>query len=87
MDHDRPGTLVAVLSEFASEGINLTRIESRPSKDALGVYIFLIDLEGHRRDAKIAAVLERVRARSNFFKIFGSYPRFAPKPDSANSPV
>jgi prephenate dehydratase len=76
MAHDQPGTLVAVLSEFASEGINLTRIESRPSKDALGVYIFLIDLEGHRLDPPVAAVLERVRARSNFFKVFGSYPRY-----------
>jgi prephenate dehydratase len=82
MNHDRPGTLVAVLSEFAHEGINLTRIESRPSKDALGVYIFLIDLEGHRSDPRIGAVLDRVRARSNYFKVFGSYPRFAPDPDS-----
>jgi prephenate dehydratase len=82
MDHDRPGTLVAVLGEFAREGINLTRIESRPSKDALGVYIFLIDLEGHREDPRIAAVLDRVQAQSNYFKVFGSYPRFAPEPDS-----
>jgi prephenate dehydratase len=74
MAHDQPGTLVAVLSEFARENVNLTKIESRPSKDALGVYIFLIDFEGHRLDPALAAVLERVRARSNFFKIFGSYP-------------
>jgi prephenate dehydratase len=87
MDHDRPGTLVAVLGEFAREGINLTRIESRPSKDALGVYIFLIDLEGHRRNPKIAAVLERVRAQSNYFKVFGSYPRFVPKPDESGAPA
>jgi prephenate dehydratase len=75
MPHDRPGTLVGVLKEFADEGISLSRIESRPSKDALGVYIFLIDLEGHRLDPTVAAVLERVEARSNFFKVFGSYPR------------
>jgi len=76
MAHDQPGTLVAVLSEFAQEAINLTKIESRPSKDALGVYIFLIDFEGHRLDARVTAVLERVRARSNFFKVLGSYPRY-----------
>ena len=76
MPHDRPGTLVGVLKEFADEGISLSRIESRPSKDALGIYIFLIDLEGHRLDPRVAAVLERVRARSNFFKVFGSYPRY-----------
>lgn len=74
MAHDQPGTLVGVLNEFADENINLTRIESRPSKDALGVYVFLIDCEGHRLDAGVAAVLERVRARSTFFKLFGSYP-------------
>lgn len=82
MAHDRPGTLVGVLSEFARENINLTRIESRPSKDALGVYVFLIDLEGHRLEPKVAAVLEAVRARSTFFKLFGSYPRWRP-PESA----
>jgi prephenate dehydratase len=74
MAHDRPGTLVAVLSEFAGENLNLTRIESRPMKDALGIYVFLIDFEGHRLEPKVAAVLERVKARSNFFKLFGSYP-------------
>jgi prephenate dehydratase len=72
--HDRPGTLVALLREFADARINLTKIESRPSKDALGIYIFLIDFQGHRLDPKVAGVLERVRARSTFFKILGSYP-------------
>jgi prephenate dehydratase len=76
MPHDRPGSLVAVLSEFATEGINLTKIESRPSKDALGVYIFLIDFQGHRLDPRVSAVLDRVRAHSNFLKVFGSYPRW-----------
>lgn len=76
MAHDRPGTLVAVLNEFAAQGINLTKIESRPSKDALGIYIFLIDLEGHRQDPVVAKVLERVRNHSTFFKVFGSYPRY-----------
>jgi prephenate dehydratase len=80
MAHDRPGTLVAVLSEFASEGINLTKIESRPSKDELGVYIFLIDFEGHRLESKAAAVLERVRGHSTFLKVFGSYPRWRSVP-------
>ncbi len=76
MPHDQPGTLVAVLNAFAQERINLTRIESRPSKDALGVYIFLIDFQGHRLDPTVAAVLARVRLRSTFFKVFGSYPRY-----------
>ncbi len=73
---DRPGVLVAVLQEFAGEQINLTKIESRPSREQLGRYIFLVDCEGHRADPLLAAVLERVRARCNFFKVFGSYPRY-----------
>jgi len=72
--HDRPGTLVSVLHEFADRGINLTKIESRPSGGELGVYIFLIDCEGHREDALVAQALAAVKEQSNFFKVFGSYP-------------
>lgn len=72
--HDRPGTLVSVLHEFADRGINLTKIESRPSRSDLGVYIFLIDCDGHRDDALIEQALAAVKEQSNFFKVFGSYP-------------
>ncbi len=72
---DRPGLLYEALGEFARHNINLNKIESRPSKEALGRYVFLIDLEGHRQDALIAGVLERVRAGTSFFKVMGSYPR------------
>lgn len=72
--HDRPGTLVSVLHEFADRGINLTKIESRPSGAELGVYIFLVDCEGHRDDPQVAQALAAVREQSNFFKVFGSYP-------------
>jgi prephenate dehydratase len=71
--HDRPGTLVSVLHEFADRGINLTKIESRPSGSELGVYIFLIDCQGHRDDQEVAQALAAVREQANFFKIFGSY--------------
>ncbi len=74
--HDRPGTLVGVLREFSDRRINLTRIESRPTKEELGVYIFLVDLEGHRTEQVLVEALEKVRERSFFFKVFGSYPRF-----------
>lgn len=74
--HDRPGTLVGVLNELSARAINLTRIESRPSKDALGVYVFLVDFEGHRTDPVCAEALDRVRARANWLKVFGSYPRY-----------
>lgn len=72
--HDRPGTLVSVLHEFSDRGINLTKIESRPSGGELGVYIFLIDVEGHRDDALVAQALAAVREQANFFRVFGSYP-------------
>ncbi|MFO0567536.1 MAG: prephenate dehydratase [Polyangiaceae bacterium] len=73
--HDRPGTLVEVLSELASRGVNLTKIESRPARDALGIYVFLVDFEGHRQDPVVAEVIERVRSKVSWLKSFGSYPR------------
>ena len=76
--HDRPGTLVNVLHEFSDRQINLTKIESRPSKEELGVYIFLVDMDGHRADPEVAEALERVREQAFFFKVFGSYPRYVP---------
>jgi prephenate dehydratase len=74
--HDRPGTLVDVLHEFADRAISLTKIESRPSREELGVYIFLIDLEGHRLDPPVAEALAAVQAKSFFFRVLGSYPRW-----------
>jgi prephenate dehydratase len=75
--HDRPGTLVAVLHEFSDRHINVTKIESRPSGEELGVYVFLIDIEGHREDAIVAQALASVKEQASFFKVFGSYPAWA----------
>jgi prephenate dehydratase len=74
--HDRPGTLVNVLVELSSRNINLTKIESRPTKGELGVYVFLVDFEGHRTDPLCAEALAGLRAKSSWLKIFGSYPRY-----------
>jgi prephenate dehydratase len=71
---DRPGSLMAILGEFAQRSINLTKIESRPTRGGLGKYFFLIDLEGHQSDAEVAAALEGVRGNSLILKILGSYP-------------
>lgn len=73
--HDRPGTLAAVLQEFADRSINLTKIESRPSKDALGVYVFLVDLLGHRSDPAVAVALAAVQGKTQTLRVIGSYPR------------
>jgi len=76
---DRPGVLCEVLQEFAQRNINLTKLESRPSKESLGKYIFLVDLEGHRDEPLVSEALERVRDKTALFKIFGSYPRYKEK--------
>jgi prephenate dehydratase len=76
---DRPGLLYGVLKEFAECNINLAKVESRPSKESLGKYIFLVDLEGHRQDLSIAQVLKKVQAKTSLFKVFGSYPRYEGK--------
>lgn len=76
LPEDLPGVLCDVLHEFATRSINLAKLESRPTKDGLGKYIFLIDLDGHRLDPPVAEALEQARAKSVTFKVFGSYPRF-----------
>jgi prephenate dehydratase len=75
--HDRPGTLLGVLRELADRAINLTRIESRPSREDLGIYIFLIDFQGHHDDKPVAEAIAAVRERAHYFRLFGSYPRFS----------
>jgi len=77
--HDRPGTLIGVLGELSDRQINLTRIESRPSREDLGIYIFLIDFQGHRTEAAIREAITAVQARSYYFRLLGSYPRFVEK--------
>ncbi len=72
--HDRPGSLLAMLSEFASRAINLTMITSRPTKNGLGDYCFFIDVEGHIADPLLADCLRSLAARSAQVKFLGSYP-------------
>ncbi len=71
---DKPGGLYEVLGEFAKRDINLTKIESRPSKKKLGNYIFFIDFQGHREDKKIKNVLNTIKNKISYAKILGSYP-------------
>jgi prephenate dehydratase len=73
--HDKPGSLVDVLHEFSDRAINLTKIESRPSREELGIYIFLIDLAGHRDDPVVDEALKAVQGKAIFFRILGSYPQ------------
>lgn len=71
---DNPGGLYEILGVFAENNINLTKIESRPSKEGLGKYIFFVDLEGHLDDKKIKNILNILKEKTSFMKILGSYP-------------
>jgi prephenate dehydratase len=76
IERDRPGALLAILQEFAMRAVNLSKLESRPTKTGLGRYIFFIDIEGSRErdlpvDAAITAIEEQGVARVSFL---GSYP-------------
>jgi len=71
---DRPGSLHAILSELAARSINLTKIESRPTKSGLGHYCFIIDLEGHLDDEVVADCLRVLHAELAEVKFLGSYP-------------
>lgn len=74
--YDKPGTLVGVLNSFAKEKVNLSRIESRPSRKALGEYIFFADLEAHREDLPLKKALSEVVSQFSFYRWLGSYPRW-----------
>jgi prephenate dehydratase len=76
LDRDRPGGLYEILGEFARRGINLSKIESRPTKESMGHYVFFLDFEGHRADPAGADALTGVRARAGTLHLLGSYPRF-----------
>ena len=71
---DRAGSLLAILQEFAARSVNLTKLESRPTKKALGDYCFIIDLEGHLADELVADCLRDVRSKVADIKFLGSYP-------------
>jgi prephenate dehydratase len=71
---EAPGWLVRCLSEFASRGVNLTRIESRPRKQGLGRYMFFCDLEGGVSEAPVAEALEALRGHVERLRVLGSFP-------------
>ena len=75
LDRDRPGALYSILEEFARRNINLTRIESRPSRKGLGDYYFYIDLEGHMQDQEVGEAVAAARDKAAMVKVLGSYPR------------
>jgi prephenate dehydratase len=73
--HDRVGALLAVLTELAVRGVNLSRIESRPTGERLGRYVFFLDCAGHVADARMGEALQGLRRVCADVRFLGSYPR------------
>ncbi|MEU4677141.1 prephenate dehydratase [Micromonospora sp. NPDC023737] len=73
--HDRVGALLSVLMELAVRGVNLTRIESRPTGEALGRYVFFLDCTGHVADVRLGEALQGLRRVCAAVHFLGSYPR------------
>jgi len=72
---DAPGVLYAALSCFAEAGINMSRIESRPSRRRAWDYLFFIDIEGHQSQSEIDEAIEGLREVCQYIRVLGSYPR------------
>ena len=73
--HNHAGALLELLEQFAVRGVDLTRIESRPTGSGLGEYCFSIDLDGHVREPRVAEALKGLRRLSPHTRFLGSYPR------------
>ncbi|MGD1834905.1 MAG: prephenate dehydratase [Nitrososphaeraceae archaeon] len=70
-----PGSLFSILKEFSNRQINLTRIESRPTKETPWEYYFYLDFDGHEKDDKISFVLKKIKAKTKYYKLLGSYKK------------
>ena len=75
MNADRPGTLQMILSELFFAGVNLTMVQSRPTKQDLGDYMFFMDIDGYADDPNIQIALNCLRMKMREVKVIGSYPR------------
>jgi chorismate mutase/prephenate dehydratase len=71
----RAGSLYEVLSIFAKNSINMTKIESRPSRQKAWEYVFFVDLDGHKDDEPVKKALNELIEHTAFVKVLGSYPK------------
>lgn len=74
---DKVGALYELLRPFASHGLSMTKIESRPSQRKAWEYIFFVDVEGHVTEERVSKAIEEVKSRCLFMKILGSYPIYS----------
>ncbi len=72
---DEPGALYKALEVFYKRGVNLTKIESRPSRKRAWDYVFFIDMEGHKEEENVKGVLEDLKGKTQMVKLLGSYPK------------
>ena len=72
---ERPGALHALLEPLSEHNINMTRVESRPSRTEMWEYMFFIDIEGHVQNSNVESALSQMKANAAMFKVLGSYPR------------
>ncbi|WP_433723250.1 prephenate dehydratase [Actinoplanes sp. CA-051413] len=87
IDHDRVGALLSVLTELAVRGINLSRIESRPTGEQLGVYVFFLDCSGHVAEPRLGEALQGLRRICAEVRFLGSYPRHRWSKAAAEEPA
>jgi prephenate dehydratase len=87
ISHDRVGALMTVLTELAVRGVNLTRIESRPTGERLGRYAFFLDCTGHVAEARMGEALQGLHRVCADVRFLGSYPRAANPGDPTPTPA
>ena len=79
---NKPGALVDVLAVLKEYGLNMSHIDSRPSKKTFGEYMFYVDFDGHIEDENVKSALQKIKPLTTFYYMLGSYPKY--KEDNAN---
>jgi chorismate mutase/prephenate dehydratase len=74
-ESEGPGVLLHLLAPLSRHGVNMTRIESRPSRKRKWDYVFFLDLDGHAEDAHVSKALDEIRVKASLFKVLGSFPK------------
>ena len=74
---NKAGSLFSLIQPFSKHGIDMTRIESRPSRKNNWDYVFFIDVIGHQEDPNLKSAIDQVKLEAAYFKLLGSYPRAA----------
>lgn len=71
---NKPGAMVELLQPLSKYGVSMTKLESRPSKQALWDYVFFVDIEGHQQDKTVQEALQEIAQRASLLRVLGSYP-------------